>query len=476
MFDDAPQNAIVPRATVSALVSQRNAILAAYEVAYADLVTSNESTKRANLMLQAATPGITSYNYHSRAEKSEFLAHSTDLVGHEKYMAMARRLTDTDIWTHLIRITDLERLMDKKAKDQFRQQLIAEPPEVTEDNVFATLEQLFLDADMIFKRGIAECFSNLDRRFRSHDGWEIGARVILSYCFDEYGGWNYHRNHDDTMADIERVFYALDGSAAPPACQIVQKLRDSRGWGKAQKSFIETEFFRVRAFKNGNAHIWFKRDDLLVKVNQLLGEYYGAPIPEDRDAEEHTGLHDPKTTLAKNFGFFPTPDIAADIVIENVFLWRNEGDDRLRILEPSAGTGQLAKRCAKKGAIVDCVEVQPVLAINLHQAGIYNKIFTADFLQLDPGTTGLYDRVVMNPPFDRERDIDHVMHALKFLKPGGRLTAVMSASTEFRNTKKSEAFRKLMESMRAEWRDLPAGSFSEVGTNCNTRILKVSAR
>ena len=45
-------------------------------------------------------------------------------------------------------------------------------------------------------------------------------------------------------------------------------------------------------------------------------------------------------------------------------------------------------------------------------------------------------------PFDLERDIDHVTHALKFLKSDGYLTAIMSAGTEFRETKKAKAFRR----------------------------------
>ena len=79
----------------------------------------------------------------------------------------------------------------------------------------------------------------------------------------------------------------------------------------------------------------------------------------------------------------------------------------------------------------------------------------------------------MNPPFDRERDIDHVMHALKFLKPDGFLISIMSAGTEFRETRKSVAFRTLMQKMNARWRDLPPSSFSTVGTNINTIVLSV---
>jgi 16S rRNA G1207 methylase RsmC len=34
----------------------------------------------------------------------------------------------------------------------------------------------------------------------------------------------------------------------------------------------------------------------------------------------------------------------------------------------------------------------------------------------------------MNPPFDRERDVDHVMHVLKFLKEDGALFGLRSSS------------------------------------------------
>jgi tRNA1(Val) A37 N6-methylase TrmN6 len=139
---------------------------------------------------------------------------------------------------------------------------------------------------------------------------------------------------------------------------------------------------------------------------------------------------------------------------------------KLRVLEPSAGTGNLAK-IAALNCDVDCVEFQTKLAGALARSRLYRKVYNTDFLRLVPKTTGLYDRVLMNPPFDRERDIDHVMHALQFVKPDGCLVAIMSAGTEFRDTKKSIAFRELMKKMNATWRDLPAGSFSEVGTNCN---------
>src|SRR6185437_8743952 len=151
----------------------------------------------------------------------------------------------------------------------------------------------------------AECFSDLDRRFRSHDGWKIGSRVILSYAFGTFGGWNYHRNQRDTLMDIERVFYILDGRRMPPGyAGIVGAVEESRGRGMdPRQSYTESEFFRVRGFKNGNAHVWFKRDDLVEKVNKLLAEYYGAVIPEEREPDKADPLKAPKTTIARRYGF-----------------------------------------------------------------------------------------------------------------------------------------------------------------------------
>src|SRR5437879_9816441 len=76
-------------------------------------------------------------------------------------------------------------------------------------------------------------------------------------------------------------------------------------------------------------------------------------------------------------------------------------------------------------------------------------------------------------PFDLERDIDHVTHALKFLKSDGYLTAIMSAGTEFRETKKAIALRALVKAKNGRWTDLPPCSFSSVGTNVNTIVLRL---
>ena len=483
MFDavitDQTENAtteggIVPRATIRDMVRRRQAALDAFLMAHTVMTDAAKALPVAWSAYQAIGPGKeNAYTQMTKEEDQHFL-HHIQIPDLAAYQTTARKVVDRRMWSSLIELTELEKLMDKQAKDELRKQLMDNPPEATEENIFATLQTFAADAGTIFKRGIANCFSKLDRRFRSHNGWKIGSRVVLSYAFDEWGSWSYGRNHRDTLHDIDRTFHVMDGGKTPEVYGgIVAAIDESRrggGFGRRQ-SECESDYFKIRCFKNGNAHVWFKRDDLLAKVNKLLGEYYGEVIPEEREPDKDTGLHTPKTSLAKNYGFYPTPDRPADELISAAQLYRRADEPQLRVLEPSAGTGNLAGRCVEKGAIVDCIEVQPDLAQNMARSGLYRQVMSGDFLRVQPAAN--YDRVVMNPPFDRERDIDHVMHALKFLKPDGCLIAIMSAGTEFRETRKSVAFRDLMDKMGAQWRDMPAGSFASVGTYCNTIMLRV---
>ncbi|TIS17123.1 MAG: DUF4942 domain-containing protein, partial [Mesorhizobium sp.] len=84
-------------------------------------------------------------------------------------------------------------------------------PPVTVDNVYATIDKWAGESEMIFRRGIATAFSKLDRRFRSHDGFKVGSRMILPYAFDRDHGNVTWGGTWETVRDIERTFSILDG-------------------------------------------------------------------------------------------------------------------------------------------------------------------------------------------------------------------------------------------------------------------------
>lgn len=507
-FDHATTT-VVPRATIEQTVECRDRAIELYGIAYEAIDRAALAMAAAHAMVDAAAPGARAYVDEHIPEIAAFHA-AVRLPERESFLRTARRLTDLRVWSSIIERTDLERLMDKQAKDQLREQMRYVPdrvdrdtrqvitedeagrglPPVTVGNVTATLQRFMAESELIFRRGVANAFSKLDRRFRSHDGFKIGGRIILTYAFNSFGHWNYGRDSTrDTLMDIERAFAVMDGETIPAGyASAIGAIDASRhGVFNPAQSEAETQYFRVRIFKNGNAHLWFTRPDLVEKVNKLLADHYGETLGDAR-TEEPDPLATPKTTLAKNFGFYPTPAAVVRDIASKAMLLRDADKPPLTILEPSAGTGNLARACLSGDRdqvsfhsrdryrwdnAVDCVEVQPELADGLRREGVYRRVTTGDFLAMAPDPTRLYDRVVMNPPFDRERDIDHVVHALKFLKPDGFLVAIMSAGIEFRETRKSVAFRELIASLNGAWSDLPPGSFAESGTWVNTVVLRV---
>lgn len=446
-------NALVHRATIYEIEAARNRSIALYGEAYDTLHEAAKATPPGTMQLPLI--GWSGHGgYISRMDRTEFLAKLTKDI-------------DTGVWNHLILATGLDTLMDRTERDAFREECRENPPPATVENCMATMERLMGDRELIFKRGIAKTFSRLDRRFRSHDGFKIGARMVLSRMLDDNGWWNHWAKHDETLLDVERAFALLDGKPQPERdAGIVGAIKLAKTTSfKAEAFTASSEYFRVNVFMNGNAHVWFERKDLIEKVNLLLAEYYGAALGAGSDAAEKH--HAPNRTPAKNFGFFETPPAVVERVLDEARLSLG-----VSVLEPSAGRGALAIPAGRITRKVQCIEIQPANAEHLRQVG-YPPVICADFFDMTPERLGLFDRIVANPPFDQGRDVDHVLHMLKFLAPDGVVVSVMSAGTEFKTDQKTSALKAEMARRGGYFRDLPAGSFSESGTNVNTVICVI---
>lgn len=123
-------------------------------------------------------------------------------------------------------------------------------------------------------------------------------------------------------------------------------------------------------------------------------------------------------------GFFPTPDAVIDRMLDEAAI-----EPGHRVLEPSAGIGSILDKIRERHGIdADAVERMFPLEEILSMKG-YNA-HRGDFLEYW-NHEGEYDRIVMNPPFERGADVKHVQHAFKLLKPGGRLVALMANGAAF---------------------------------------------
>lgn len=108
-----------------------------------------------------------------------------------------------------------------------------------------------------------------------------------------------------------------------------------------------------------------------------------------------------------------------------------------RGLEPSAGRGAIALEFAKRCTVV-AIEIHQPFVDELVSKGI--DATQANFLMCALGALGQFDVIVMAPPFMDGQDTDHIMRAWSFLKPGGRLVAIV-APDWFREGQKNYMFR-----------------------------------
>ncbi|MHC4105093.1 MAG: methyltransferase domain-containing protein, partial [Planctomycetota bacterium] len=148
-------------------------------------------------------------------------------------------------------------------------------------------------------------------------------------------------------------------------------------------------------------------------------------------------------------GFFPTPEALAERMVDEAQL--KEGMD---ILEPSAGVGSIADAIRKDGFEPDVIEIVPQLKQIL---GAKNyEVVSSDFLEFDAKK---YDRIIMNPPFEKGQDVEHVKHAYDLLKPDGRIVAIMGEGSFFRSDKKSQGFRDWLDEVDGFSEQLESGTF-----------------
>ena len=172
---------------------------------------------------------------------------------------------------------------------------------------------------------------------------------------------------------------------------------------------------------------------------------------------------------ARNYNdFFPTPDHVTARVMELADVQPGH-----KTLEPNAGMGHMAGKLRELAGAdhVDMVEISTDLADYLKQMGY--TVDRSDFMTLERADT--YDRIVMNPPFSKNQDIDHVQHAYTMLKPGGRLTAIVSNMAGIRSDSKNRAFSTWMDNVGAHVEDVEAGAFKSSfnPTGVNTKILVI---
>lgn len=166
----------------------------------------------------------------------------------------------------------------------------------------------------------------------------------------------------------------------------------------------------------------------------------------------------------QDYGYYPTPDWLVDKMIHAADIAVNH-----RVLEPSAGRGAILLKIQKKVFNGAQLAICELLEENRHVLTAMGfKVDAVDFMTFDVGP--MLDRVVMNPPFQRSQAPLHVKHAIRQLKPGGRLVSIMPTSIMQRQDRLHREVR--AELMRhGTIHPLPDDAFRESGTMVRTVLV-----
>lgn len=175
-----------------------------------------------------------------------------------------------------------------------------------------------------------------------------------------------------------------------------------------------------------------------------------------------------RCNLQQQYQFFETPQQVADWLV-TLAGGIDNGDT---VLEPSAGRGALVKAIhrACPAIVVDCYELMPENREFL-QAMDGVRLQGTDFTQ---DTCSLYTKIIANPPFADNQDIDHVRLMYDRLMPGGTLASITSTHWKMGKEKKCESFRNWLEEIGGRTFDIDAGEFKESGTSIATMAIVIN--
>lgn len=171
--------------------------------------------------------------------------------------------------------------------------------------------------------------------------------------------------------------------------------------------------------------------------------------------------------LKKEFQFFATPDKLADELVYHAKL-----NNKDTILEPSAGQGAIIRaiNMVVPDVVPDCYELMPENVLMLKKSGLSFNLIGDDFLRHQGK---FYSKIIANPPFTKNQDIDHVKFMYSYLSRGGTLASIMSESWLTGTQKKQEEFRDWLQLVNADVINIPKGSFKESGTMVGGTIVVI---
>ena len=179
-------------------------------------------------------------------------------------------------WQSILKQSKVAEVMSSARKKELDKQLEdGNMPELTVENIEATLQSVFGNMEDYATEAVKEVFDTFTRgrqwsKLKTHEKnkYQLKDKVILEGIIDtNYCFYSLRYEQQTRLCSLGNAFSLLDGKGVqkyPNDLYTQIQVFTKEGFGD-----YETEYFKLKLFKNGNAHIKFKRMDIVDKINAI---------------------------------------------------------------------------------------------------------------------------------------------------------------------------------------------------------------
>lgn len=198
-------------------------------------------------------------------------------------MSAITRSIDCSVWRDLMLKSGMMALMDAQARDQWRKNLEeGDLLAISEENILSTFEQLHHSKLEVFERGIINVFKGLLWDYKTNSPCRFGKKIIINNLVT-HNRWGYSLNwgwRRDQLIDLERMLFLLDGKLiSDNRGDFTNRLVDHISLQKASYIY-EDDYFSIRYFKKGTAHLAFKQAELIERMNDTIALHYSGVLAQ----------------------------------------------------------------------------------------------------------------------------------------------------------------------------------------------------
>ncbi|EPV0704967.1 DUF4942 domain-containing protein [Klebsiella pneumoniae] len=267
---------IIPSVPIDLIIAQRTAGIAAF-------MEGLEKLREAELLFAAAAEK----DWFSGLD--EIVASGRRCRKENEIEALRRRVArcvDSSIWTRLMTQTGMFTFMSSEQHDKWTDQVYSEEcPEVTLDNVISTFQHLHASKNETFVTGIIDVFRKLSWDYKTNNPCRLGKKIILEGVLSINVSRNRYAsvrtNAQNWINDLARAFCLIDKKNVPDS-RIAEgsQYRDFINLNSYTLNGVFTcEWFTIKSFWKGSAHVTFTRPDLVDKINEIVASRYPDALP-----------------------------------------------------------------------------------------------------------------------------------------------------------------------------------------------------